>query len=111
MIEELRVLRSLSLQTDIHSPQTTVHEALLYSAFLRLPGAVSSAVKTAFVEEIMEVVELTPIRNAIVGLPGMFRLFTVIVLQEQCIQRVHEVTRYAGPLQGAWPRQSTRLVA
>lgn len=77
-------MRSLSLQTDIHSPQTTVHEALLYSAFLRLPGAVSSAVKTAFVEEIMEVVELTPIRNAIVGLPGMFRLFTVIVLQEQC---------------------------
>lgn len=27
-------------QTDIHSPQTTVHEALIYSAYLRLPGKV-----------------------------------------------------------------------
>ena len=31
---------------------------------------VSSKVKDAFVEEIMEVVELTPIRNSLVGLPG-----------------------------------------
>jgi ABC-type multidrug transport system ATPase subunit len=61
-------------QTDIHSPQTTVHEALIYSAYLRLPGKVSSKVKDAFVEEIMEVVELTPIRNSLVGLPGMYGL-------------------------------------
>ncbi len=50
--------------------QTTVHEALIYSAFLRLPGKVNSKVKNDFVEEIMSVVELTPLRNAIVGLPG-----------------------------------------
>lgn len=50
--------------------QTTVHEALIYSAFLRLPGAVNRQVKEDFVEEIMAVVELTPLRNAIVGLPG-----------------------------------------
>ena len=50
--------------------QTTVHEALIYSAFLRLPGAVNRKVKEDFVEEIMSVVELTPLRNAIVGLPG-----------------------------------------
>jgi hypothetical protein len=31
---------------------------------------VAAKVKEAFVEEIMEVVELTPIRNSIVGLPG-----------------------------------------
>lgn len=31
---------------------------------------VSNKVKDAFVDEIMEVVELTPIRNSIVGLPG-----------------------------------------
>ena len=30
-------------QTDIHSPQTTVHEALIYSAYLRLPGKVGPA--------------------------------------------------------------------
>jgi hypothetical protein len=35
---------------------------------------VSSKVKEAFVEEIMEVVELTPIRNSIVGLPGVLGL-------------------------------------
>lgn len=47
-----------------------MHEALTYSAFLRLPEAVSRQVKEEFVEEIMNVVELTPLRNAIVGLPG-----------------------------------------
>jgi len=47
-----------------------VHEALTYSAFLRLPEAVSRQVKADFVEEIMNVVELGPLRNAIVGLPG-----------------------------------------
>ena len=47
-----------------------MHEALTYSAFLRLPEAVSRQVKEDFVEEIMHVVELTPLRNAIVGLPG-----------------------------------------
>ena len=52
--------------------QTTVHEALIYSAFLRLPGAVNRQVKEDFVDEIMAVVELTPLRNAIVGLPGEF---------------------------------------
>ena len=47
-----------------------MHEALTYSAFLRLPEAVSRQVKEDFVEEIMNVVELGPLRNAIVGLPG-----------------------------------------
>ncbi len=47
-----------------------MHEALTYSAFLRLPEAVSRQVKADFVEEIMNVVELGPLRNAIVGLPG-----------------------------------------
>jgi len=29
-------------QDDIHSPQVTVHESLLFSAWLRLPGGVNS---------------------------------------------------------------------
>lgn len=29
-------------QNDIHSPQVTVHESLIYSAFLRLPKEVSN---------------------------------------------------------------------
>lgn len=32
-------------QTDIHSPQVTIRESLLYSAFLRLPKEVSSEEK------------------------------------------------------------------
>lgn len=32
-------------QNDIHSPQVTVHESLIYSAFLRLPKEVSKEQK------------------------------------------------------------------
>ena len=51
--------------------QTTVWEAMLFSAKLRLPGTVSATVVSEFVEEIMDVVELTPLRNALIGLPGL----------------------------------------
>ncbi|XP_057840627.2 ABC transporter G family member 35-like isoform X2 [Cryptomeria japonica] len=58
-------------QTDIHSPQITVRESLLYSAFLRLPKEVDNNTKTAFVDEILELVELEGLRDALVGLPGV----------------------------------------
>ena len=60
-------------QNDIHSPATTIAEALLFSASLRLPGDLSKDKVKAFVDEIMEVVELTPLKNALVGLPGGHR--------------------------------------
>lgn len=50
--------------------QTTVYEAMLFSAKLRLPASVSNAVVHDFVEEIMDVVELTSLRSSLVGLPG-----------------------------------------
>ena len=50
--------------------QTTVFEAMLFSAKLRLPASVSNAVVHEFVEEIMDVVELTSLRSSLVGLPG-----------------------------------------
>ncbi len=43
---------------------------MLFSAKLRLPADVTNDVVAEFVDEIMEVVELTPLRNALVGLPG-----------------------------------------
>ncbi|PNX84548.1 pleiotropic drug resistance protein 1-like, partial [Trifolium pratense] len=55
-------------QNDIHSPNITIYESLLYSAWLRLPAV--------FVEEVMELVELTPLRDAYVGLPGINGLST-----------------------------------
>ncbi|XAR70929.1 Xenobiotic-transporting ATPase [Bertholletia excelsa] len=63
-------------QTDIHSPHVTVYESLLYSAWLRLPSEVDSATRKMFVEEVMELVELTPLKEAIVGLPGVSGLST-----------------------------------
>ncbi|KAL3687135.1 hypothetical protein R1sor_013444 [Riccia sorocarpa] len=63
-------------QTDIHSPQVTVYESLIYSAWLRLPKDVSNETKYQFVHEVMELVELTPLRNAIVGLPAVSGLST-----------------------------------
>ncbi|GAB2269453.1 transcription factor [Dionaea muscipula] len=58
-------------QNDIHSPHVTVHESLLYSAWLRLSPEVDSETRKMFLEEVMELIELTPIRGALVGLPGV----------------------------------------
>uniref|UniRef100_A0A1D1XGJ1 Pleiotropic drug resistance protein 6 n=1 Tax=Anthurium amnicola TaxID=1678845 RepID=A0A1D1XGJ1_9ARAE len=63
-------------QTDVHSPCVTVHESLVYSAWLRLPSHVDMATQRAFVEEVMELVELTPLSGALVGLPGINGLST-----------------------------------
>ncbi|XP_058074190.1 ABC transporter G family member 42-like [Magnolia sinica] len=63
-------------QTDIHSPQVTVRESLIYSAFLRLPIEVNNEEKMIFVDEVMELVELDNLKDAIVGLPGITGLST-----------------------------------
>ncbi|KAL1819090.1 hypothetical protein ACET3Z_013959 [Daucus carota] len=63
-------------QNDIHSPHVTIHESLVYSAWLRLGPDVSNEIQKMFVEEIMELVELKGLRNALVGLPGVNGLST-----------------------------------
>ncbi|KAJ0755525.1 putative ABC-type sulfate transporter [Helianthus annuus] len=63
-------------QTDIHSPHITVHESLIYSAFLRLPNEVGNEEKMLFIREVMELVELDKLKDAIVGLPGINGLST-----------------------------------
>uniref|UniRef100_V5NXR0 PDR protein 2 n=1 Tax=Vinca minor TaxID=60093 RepID=V5NXR0_VINMI len=63
-------------QNDIHSPCLTVHESLIFSAWLRLSSKVDLKTKRAFVVEVMELVELTPLRGALVGLPGVDGLST-----------------------------------
>ncbi|CAI0423363.1 unnamed protein product [Linum tenue] len=68
-------------QTDIHSPQVTIRESLIFSAFLRLPKEVSKEEKMVspaqkFVDEVMELVELESLKDAIVGLPGVSGLST-----------------------------------
>jgi ABC-type multidrug transport system ATPase subunit/ABC-type multidrug transport system permease subunit len=54
-------------QMDIHSPMTTVAEAVYFSARLRLPETVAMAVKDKFVEQILDTLELNFIKNKIVG--------------------------------------------
>ncbi|KAI5666590.1 hypothetical protein M9H77_16443 [Catharanthus roseus] len=63
-------------QNDIHSPNVTVYESIVYSAWLRLPSELDSKSRKMFVEEVMELVELGPVRNALVGLPGVDGLST-----------------------------------
>ncbi|XP_041993380.1 pleiotropic drug resistance protein 1-like isoform X2 [Salvia splendens] len=63
-------------QNDIHSPNVTVYESLVYSAWLRLPQEVDEKTKKVFVDEVMDLVELTPLREALVGLPGVSGLST-----------------------------------
>ncbi|GMP88562.1 hypothetical protein CsSME_00040505 [Camellia sinensis var. sinensis] len=63
-------------QNDIHSPFVTVHESLLYSAWLRLSKDVNTETKQMFVAEVMDLVELNTLKNALVGLPGVNGLST-----------------------------------
>ncbi|PIA65375.1 hypothetical protein AQUCO_00100684v1 [Aquilegia coerulea] len=63
-------------QNDIHSPHVTVYESLVYSSWLRLPPDVDSVKRKMFVEGILELVELSPLSGAIVGVPGTSGLST-----------------------------------
>ncbi|KAL6342007.1 hypothetical protein AAG906_038253 [Vitis piasezkii] len=63
-------------QHDIHSPYVTVYESLLYSAWLRLASDVKDSTRKMFVEEVMDLVELHPLRHALVGLVGVDGLST-----------------------------------
>ncbi|KAL5700652.1 drug-responsive transcription factor pdr3 [Ranunculus cassubicifolius] len=63
-------------QTDIHSPQITVEESVVYSAWLRLSPSINSNTKMAFVNEVLETIELDGIKDALVGLPGSSGLST-----------------------------------
>ncbi|KAH6758770.1 pleiotropic drug resistance 12 [Perilla frutescens var. frutescens] len=63
-------------QNDIHSPCVTVYESLIFSAWLRLPQDVDDETRKAFVENVMELVELSSLRDGLVGLPGVSGLST-----------------------------------
>ena len=61
-------------QTDVHLATATVREALHFSASLRLASTVTPAQRTKFVEEVLDILELTPIADRVIGdatLPGL----------------------------------------
>ncbi|KAK2973178.1 hypothetical protein RJ640_009808 [Escallonia rubra] len=63
-------------QTDVHSPQITVEESLFFSAWLRLQPQIDSKVKSDFVKEVLETIELDGIKDNLVGMPGVSGLST-----------------------------------
>ncbi|KAI4385958.1 hypothetical protein MLD38_003942 [Melastoma candidum] len=63
-------------QNDIHSPQVTVKESLWFSSSLRLPKEIDKEKRQEFVEEVMRLVELGSLSNALVGMPGCSGLST-----------------------------------
>ncbi|KAG0380213.1 hypothetical protein BGX24_009550 [Mortierella sp. AD032] len=54
-------------QLDVHVPECTVREALQFSAHLRQPAEVSEAEKDAYVEEIIRILEMEGIADAMIG--------------------------------------------
>ncbi|PIN15399.1 Transporter, ABC superfamily (Breast cancer resistance protein) [Handroanthus impetiginosus] len=58
-------------QADIHSPQITVEESIIFSAWLRLSTQVDPKTKYEFVKEVLETIELDGIKDTLVGLPGV----------------------------------------
>ncbi|KAK6068393.1 multidrug resistance protein CDR1 [Seiridium cupressi] len=57
-------------QNDVHEPTATVKEALLFSARLRQKHDIPDEEKVAYVEKVMDLLELTPLQHAIIGTPG-----------------------------------------
>lgn len=54
-------------QNDVHEPTATVKEALLFSARLRQRHELPDADKVAYVESVMDLLELTSLQHAIIG--------------------------------------------
>ncbi|KAL4799196.1 ABC-2 type transporter-domain-containing protein [Aspergillus venezuelensis] len=57
-------------QMDVHESTATVREALIFSAFLRQPASAPEEEKVAYVDHIIDLLELYDIRDALIGVPG-----------------------------------------
>jgi ABC-type multidrug transport system ATPase subunit len=58
---------SIAEQVDIHEVTATVREALRFSAYLRQPYHISQDEKDAYVEEVLDLLELHDLADAIVA--------------------------------------------
>jgi ATP-binding cassette subfamily G (WHITE) protein 2 (PDR) len=57
-------------QQDLHLPTATVQETLQFSALLRQPSRYSKQEKLAYVDEVINMLEMQSYRDAVVGIPG-----------------------------------------
>lgn len=57
-------------QTDIHLATATVREALQFSALLRQPATKLKADKLAYVETVLDMMDMRGYAEAVIGVPG-----------------------------------------
>ncbi|OBT71758.1 hypothetical protein VF21_09635 [Pseudogymnoascus sp. 05NY08] len=57
-------------QQDLHLQTSTVREALTFSALLRQPAYIKRADRLAYVDEVIELLDMQPFADAVVGVPG-----------------------------------------
>ena len=60
-------MATVAEQMDVHEGTATVREAMRFSAYLRQPFSVPKEEKDAYVEEIIELLELHELADAIIG--------------------------------------------
>ncbi|KAG2407357.1 Pleiotropic drug resistance protein [Vigna angularis] len=63
-------------QNDIHSPNITVEESVVFSAWLRLPSQIDAKTKAEFVNEVIHTIELDGVKDSLVGMPNISGLST-----------------------------------
>jgi len=68
-------------QMDVHEGTSTVKEALVFSALLRQPHSVSEAEKLAYVEHIIDLLELRDICDALIGGAYLISLVSRVVVK------------------------------
>lgn len=64
-------------QNDVHEATATVREALLFSARLRQKHEIPDEEKVAYVEKIMDLLELAPLQHAIIGSGSSFSMISI----------------------------------
>ena len=69
-------------QNDVHSPQTTVREALEFSAKLRFAQGVPADTIQAFVDEVMGLVELNVLQSVLVS--ALLHICSLILCVRPC---------------------------
>ncbi|KAJ5335527.1 hypothetical protein N7452_007930 [Penicillium brevicompactum] len=72
------------MQQDVHEPLATVYEALAFSAFMRQSADTPSEDKIQEVDDIIELLELGPIADAMVGSLGIEEKKRVTIGVELC---------------------------
>ncbi|PSN72884.1 putative ATP-binding cassette transporter [Corynespora cassiicola Philippines] len=68
---ELQRKTGYAQQQDVHLPTSTVREALTFSALMRQPKRIRVKERLAYVEEILDVLDMKSYADAIVGVPGV----------------------------------------